>query len=185
MEMRQKIIATGIALTLVLLAAVGAFASQDAVHTLADPTVTPSVTDTPVDTTATSTPAATDTPAGVATDTATPGAAATSTPTPGTTGTPQATDTPEPTTTGTPDATGTPSDGDDDGDRDIKGIPTSNPSHRDDDGDGTCEKGETEVKTTPSGNQVRAPCQAVKDGEHGAPANGKHGADDGSGQDDN
>lgn len=51
---------------------------------------------------------------------------------------------------------------------DPVGIPDHNPSHEPEDGDGECEKGETIVKTTPSGRQVTVPCHA-----------GHHGDDDG------
>ncbi len=51
------------------------------------------------------------------------------------------------------------------GDRsDPGGIPDDNPSHHDEDGDGECEKGETIIKTTPSGRQVRVPCHAGGNG---------------------
>jgi len=67
------------------------------------------------------------------------------------------------------DVTPTPDDGDVDDDecgpRDVVGIPDDNPSKQPEDGDGVCEKGETVIKTTPSGKQVNVPCQAVK--EHG------------------
>ena len=46
--------------------------------------------------------------------------------------------------------------------RDVHGIPDSNPSHHPEDGDGVCEKGETVIKTTPSGNRVNVPCHADK-----------------------
>ena len=56
-------------------------------------------------------------------------------------------------------------DGDDEGEgpRDVVGIPDDNPSKQPEDGDGICEKGETVIKTTPSGKQVNVPCQAVKE----------------------
>jgi hypothetical protein len=44
------------------------------------------------------------------------------------------------------------------------GIPDSNPSHQPEDGDGVCEKGETVVKITPSGNHVTVPCQTTNHG---------------------
>lgn len=47
--------------------------------------------------------------------------------------------------------------------RAIKGIPTDNPQHHPADSDGTCDKGETVVKTTPSGVQVNVPCQTAED----------------------
>lgn len=181
--MRQKIIGTGIGVTLVMLAAVGAFASQDAVNLLADPTATPTSADatstTTPNPTATGTAAATQTPDGTATST--PAATETAAPT----GTPGATNTPEATATAgasaTPDATGTPSGGDDDEevDDDVHGIPDSNPSHKDDDGDGECEKGETTVKTTPSGTDVTVPCQADKHGSNKDNGNRDDGRDHG------
>ena len=47
--------------------------------------------------------------------------------------------------------------------RAVEGIPTSNPQHHPADGDGTCDKGETAVKTAPSGVSVNVPCQAAED----------------------
>jgi hypothetical protein len=41
-----------------------------------------------------------------------------------------------------------------------RGIPDHNPVFSPDDGDGVCEKHETRVKTTPSGNRVNVPCHA-------------------------
>jgi hypothetical protein len=78
------------------------------------------------------------------------------------------TSTPEPDNgdaTATPEAD--PDDEDGTGPREVKGIPTTNPVKTDDNGDGVCDKGETVIKTTPSGQQVRVPCQAV-DKTHGA-----------------
>ena len=43
------------------------------------------------------------------------------------------------------------------------GIPDSNPVKHPEDGDGVCEKHETVVKVTPSGNHVNVPCHAAKD----------------------
>jgi hypothetical protein len=81
----------------------------------------------------------------------------------------EATPTPEPTEVVEPTPTATVDDGDDEdegeGPRDVVGIPDDNPSKQPEDGDGVCEKGETVIKTTPSGKQVNVPCQAVK--EHG------------------
>jgi len=179
---RQKIIATAMALILGSFAAIGAFASQDAVDLgaatrlfsggalSADVVTDPSAT--PTDT-ATAEPTSTET--AIATETSTAEATATDTP--------EATSTPD--STATPEATETP-DGDDDAhDDDVHGIPTSNPSHRPDDGDGECEKGETAVKTTPSGTQVNVPCQAAE--EHGngqkSGAQDHNGNNDGSGDD--
>jgi hypothetical protein len=145
--MRQKIIATGAALVLVSLAAVGTFASQDAVNGLEEtPTVEPTATET-TEATPTATEEATSTPE--ATATAEPTATATETGD----------------GTATPEATATPDDEDDGGPRDIRGIPTDNPNHVDDDGDDECEKGEAAIKTTPSGNQVRVPCHAAENSD--------------------
>lgn len=49
------------------------------------------------------------------------------------------------------------------GTRDIKGIPADN-SKFVDDTDGVCDKFDAVVKTTPSGNEVRVPCQATEPG---------------------
>lgn len=91
---------------------------------------------------------------------------ATATPTPESEAAPTATATPEATPTATPEAseataTATPED-DETGPRDVVGIPDSNPVKQPEDGDGVCEKGETVIKTTPSGNLVSVPCRAVK-----------------------
>lgn len=156
--MRQKIIAAAIALTLGSFAAVGAFASQDAVNLRsATGLLSGGVlgADVAPDHSANAEPTSTETPD--ATETATV----------------------EPTGTGTPAATSTETpeadddadeadDADDEGDGehgDVHGIPASNPNHDEDDGDDVCEKGETAVNTTPSGTQVNVPCQAA--GEHG------------------
>lgn len=169
--MRQKIIGAGIAAVLVSLAAVGAFASQDGLNLLVlptdTPTATPVSTDTPI---ATDTPSATDTPAATGTPAATDTPAATSTPGPSETATPTGT----PAATDTPSATDTPAPSTTPDDRGVHGIPTTNPSHRPEDGDGVCQRGETIVKTTPSGNKVTVPCQTAKHGEgHGNPGNGR------------
>lgn len=63
------------------------------------------------------------------------------------------------------------------GERDVVGIPEDNPDHQQDNGDGHCDKGETAVKTTPSGNKVRVPCQAVEAGPPGL-SEGPRGGDD-------
>jgi hypothetical protein len=83
----------------------------------------------------------------------------------------EATSTPTPeveeaTPTPTPEveATSTPTP-EEEGPRDVVGIPDDNPSKQPENGDGVCEKGETVIKTMPSGKQVNVPCQAVK--EHG------------------
>jgi len=50
--------------------------------------------------------------------------------------------------------------------RAIQGIPTDNPNHQPEATPGVCNKGETVVKTTPSGEQVSVPCQTGAD--HGS-----------------
>jgi hypothetical protein len=102
-----------------------------------------------------------------ATATPTPAEVEEDTPTPTPTEVNEDTPTPEPT-----EATPTPTPGE--GQRDVVGIPDSNPSKQPEDGDGVCEKGETVIKTTPSGKQVNVPCQAVK--SHGNKAG--HGDDE-------
>jgi hypothetical protein len=170
---RSHRVAVGVVVAVIALgAAMGAFASQDGlrgawhgdssqagVQAVQDPTDTPQPTATGEATAtaeATSTPEATPTPE--ATETPEP------TPTSEATGAPEASDTPEPTatpgSTETPEATPTV----EGGRRDVVGIPDDNPSHQPDDGDGVCEKGETVVKTTPSGNLVTVPCHSVEPG---------------------
>src|SRR5438552_15505998 len=157
--MRQKIIATGAGLFLAGMAAAGAYAAQDSVKApLTGPVESSTATVTATDTgTATVTETVTDTstPDATQTDTPTPGATDTSTPGATDTTTPGVTDTATPgsSETPTPEATNTSESG---GQRDIKGVPTDNPGrgHH----EGLC------VKTTPSGNQVRVPCQAAKGG---------------------
>ena len=151
--MGKKILGSIAAVLLVSLAAVGAFASQDGVQTQGEPTVTD-------------------------TETATPTEESTATPTEESTATP--TSTAEPDATDTPEATATP--GDDDDEDDTHGIPDSNPSKQPNDDD-VCEKGETEIKTTPSGNRVNVPCHVADKGEHEQNKN-KHDADDGDDEDD-
>ena len=68
-----------------------------------------------------------------------------------------------PTVTVTP--TVTPDSGGGESQRDITGIPDDNPNFVPDD-DGTCERGESRVKTTPGGNQVNVPCHAAENSEH-------------------
>jgi outer membrane biosynthesis protein TonB len=82
------------------------------------------------------------------------------------------TPTPEPTEVVEPTPTPEVHDGDDEGPRDVVGIPDDNPSKQPENGDGVCEKGETVIKTTPSGKQVNVPCQAVAK-SHGPKANGE------------
>ncbi len=72
---------------------------------------------------------------------------------------------PSSTPTGTVTPTATPDDGGGEGPRDITGIPDDNPNFVPDD-DGTCERGESRVKTTPDGNQVNVPCHAAENSEH-------------------
>ena len=130
--MRQKIIAGALGVGLLGLAAVGAFASQDFVHTQADPTNTATAT-------ATDEATVTDTATVEATETETPEAAV------------------------TPDASESP----ESGERDIKGIPTTNANFHEADGDGVCDHGESVVKTTPAGTQVNVPCEATEHGDSG------------------
>jgi hypothetical protein len=51
----------------------------------------------------------------------------------------------------------------------IHGIPDHNPSHEPND-DRACEKGETEIRTRPSGTRVNVPCHAAYAGESGSGA---------------
>ena len=64
---------------------------------------------------------------------------------------------------------------------DPVGIPDGNPSKHPEDGDGVCEKGETVVKTTPSGKQVNVPCQAAGHGDDDGEGGGEEASDDGGG----
>jgi hypothetical protein len=73
------------------------------------------------------------------------------------TDTPAATDTAVPTTTASAEDHGN---GPRNGDCDVKGIPTTN-SHFTPDANGTCEPGESAIKTTPSGVMVNVPCEAI------------------------
>ena len=177
--LNQKIIAIAAGFALATFAAVGAFASQDGVSSLQETeteTATVEATETPID--GTETPTATDTPTDT-TETPTPTdtpAAGTETPAPTDTPT-DATETPAPTDTPS-DATETPAPTETP-ESDVHGIPDSNPVFEDDDGDGVCEKHETAVKTTPSGNQVRVPCHAA--GGHGNGGNGNGGNGNGHG----
>ena len=68
-------------------------------------------------------------------------------------------------------------DADDDDDADIHGIPDANPSYEPND-DEDCEKGETEINTTPSGTEVSVPCHAADGG-----GSGDSGPDDADGED--
>jgi hypothetical protein len=169
---RNKLVAAAIALALTSFAAVGAFASQDGgVFKVLSGGVLSAGT-TPTNTPAVDLPTATDTPS--ATDTAA------ATEPPEATDTPTETDTPE--ATDTPDATATSGE---DSDRGVKGIPTTNPAHHPGDDNGQCDKGDTEVKTTPSGTQVNVPCQAEGDhqgqqqpaGQSGSDSQGDNGGD--------
>lgn len=76
------------------------------------------------------------------------------------TDTPAATNTPAPTTTASAEDHGN---GPRNGDCDTRGIPTTNPNFKPE-ANGTCEKGESAVKTTPSGIMVNVPCQAIDHG---------------------
>src|SRR5262245_6878118 len=164
--MKPYLIGAVVFVAIASMAAIGTFAAEDFTGQVGDETVvaletetaTPEVTETPTD--ATPTPETTETPTDA---TSTPEATATAA---DPTATPEdGTPTPEATGTTEPEATPT-EDGDSEGGpRDIKGIPTHNPNWTDDDGDGICEKGETKIKTTPSGNQVRVPCHAGQDDE--------------------
>jgi hypothetical protein len=77
-----------------------------------------------------------------------------------------------------PDATRTPTA--DGTQRAIKGIPTDNPQHQL--AAATCVKGETSVKTLPSGVAVNVPCQAAEDHAQGT-GNGQASADKTRGSD--
>lgn len=78
--------------------------------------------------------------------------------------------------------------------RAVEGIPTENPQHRPADADGTCDRGETIVKTTPSGVAVNVPCQTAEDHGQGkgdetpeanaTESNGGHGNGNGNGRGD-
>jgi len=165
--LRQKIIAGVLALTLTSFAAIGAFASQDGGHGFRSLLSGGALNS---DTTQTETATAT------ATETATAESTETATSTPTDTATATVTGSATETATATPTVAG----GDDEKEREIKGIPTTNPSHFPDDGDDECDPGETHVKTTPSGTQVNVPCQAADDhgqegdehGNSGKPGNG-------------
>lgn len=71
------------------------------------------------------------------------------------------TSTPEPTTTASAEVQGN---GPRNGDCDVRGIPTTNP-HFEPAADGTCESGQSAVKTTPSGIMVNVPCRALDHGQ--------------------
>jgi hypothetical protein len=85
------------------------------------------------------------------------------TPTAVATGTPAATNTPAPTTTASAEDSNH-GNGPRNGDCDVRGIPTTNPNFKPE-ANGTCEKGESAVKTTPSGIMVNVPCQALDHGD--------------------
>lgn len=85
------------------------------------------------------------------------------TPTAVATGTPAATNTPAPTTTASAEESDH-GNGPRNDDCDVRGIPTTNP-HFKPEANGTCEKGESAVKTTPSGIMVNVPCQALDHGD--------------------
>ena len=79
-----------------------------------------------------------------------------------TTNTPEATETPAATTTASAEESGH-GNGPRNDDCDVRGIPTTNP-HFAPAAEGTCEKGQSAVKTTPSGIMVNVPCQAIDHG---------------------
>jgi len=68
--------------------------------------------------------------------------------------------------------------------RDVVGIPEDNPHRQQDNSDGHCDKGETAVKTTPSGNEVRVPCQAVEAGPPGLSQGHRSGDDEAADEED-
>lgn len=68
--------------------------------------------------------------------------------------------------------------------RDVVGIPEDNPHRQQDNSDGHCDKGETAVKTTPSGNEVRVPCQAVEAGPPGLSQGHRSGDDEATDEED-
>jgi hypothetical protein len=191
----HKLVAAGAVALLAGGAAVGAFASQDNL-----PGQTPHTSVTQLDSTSTSTATvtatATGTETGTSTTTATVTATGTTTPTVDSedarhgdcttsatvSATATATATPTATSTATAAAGGANDDQGENGnsnhDCDIKGIPSTNPNHQPEATPGVCQKGETVIKTTPSGEQVNVPCQAADKGAgHGddgkTPANGR------------
>jgi hypothetical protein len=165
--MKQQIIAGCAGIALVTLAAMGAYASQDSVASKATTLLEPVETGT-----TTTTATATETATATGTEEATQIATATDTPVPTAT---------EAAATGTPEATETGEADDEHGEREIKGIPTENKNHPDAEDPDNCEKGEAVTKITPSGVEVRVPCQATKHGEN---SNGSHGHGNGHDGDD-
>jgi hypothetical protein len=184
----HKLLAAGAFALLAGGAAVGAFASQDKLPGRADTAAVTQI-DATATSTDTVTATATGTETGTSTTTATATATGTTTPTvepedarhgdctTTTTVTATATDTATATPTSTATAVaGGQNDGeqDDQGDNnqgengnqnhdcDIKGIPSTNPNHQPEATPGVCNKGETVIKTTPSGEQVNVPCHADK-----------------------
>ena len=153
---KHKIAASVIIGALSLATVVSTFASQDMLPGQSQDEVT-------ISQTAEETAVPTATPEGELEATATPTPesepTATATPEATPTATPEATPTPTPESE--PEATATPED-DETGPRDVVGIPDDNPVKQPENGDGVCEKGETVIKTTPSGNLVSVPCRAVK-----------------------
>ena len=150
---QHKIAASVIIGALSLATAVSTFASQDMLPGQSQDEVT-------ISQTAEETAVPTATPEGEVEATATPTPESEADPT--ATATPEASEaTPTATPEGDPEATATPED-DETGPRDVVGIPDDNPVKQPEDGDGVCEKGETVIKTTPSGNLVNVPCRAVK-----------------------
>jgi hypothetical protein len=61
-------------------------------------------------------------------------------------------------------------------DADIRGIPDANPSHESND-DGDCEKGETEIETTPSDTEVNIPCHSDGRGSGDTGSSGDSGSE--------
>jgi hypothetical protein len=150
---KHKIAASVIIGALSLGTAISTFASQDMLPGQSQDEVT-------ISQTAEETVVPTATPEGELEATATPTPESEAEPT--ATATPEASEaTPTPTPESEPEATATPED-DETGPRDVVGIPDDNPVKVPEDGDGVCEKGETVIKTTPSGNLVNVPCRAVK-----------------------
>jgi hypothetical protein len=184
----HKLVAAGIVALLAGGAAVGAFASQDKLPGQAQNTAVTQLDSTPTSTatvTATATGTETGTSTTTATVTATPSVepedarhgdcTTTATVTATATDTATATPTITPTTVagGQNDDQGENDEGDNNQgengngkhDCDIKGIPSTNPNHHPEATPGVCQKGETVIKTTPSGEQVNVPCQAADKGD--------------------
>jgi hypothetical protein len=197
----QKVVAAGAVALLASGVAVGAFASQDklpgqAHHALVSQLETTATSTDTATATATDTSTATATATGTVTPTVEPedthhgDCTATTTVTVTETPTATATATSTPTATATSTTTvvaggenddrdddqgdnGQGKNGDHSRDCDVKGIPATNPNHQPEAIPGVCQKGETVIKTTPSGEQVNVPCQADDKGD-GHENNGKN-----------